>query len=85
MSICLTFDKFSLDAHRRLVAQLRPGRVSLVVCPLSGTPTRLPLCGSLWVYSLSHDFAVKCLQNVWLRAEARRVGVGVGVGAWLGT
>lgn len=43
--------------------------VSLVVCQLSGTPSHVNDCGLggsvavVLVYSLSHDFAVKCLQN----------------------
>lgn len=62
MSICLPFDKFGPHRH----SLPRPGHVSLVVCQLSGTPSRplrAPLVAVL-VYSLSHDFAVKCLQNV---------------------
>lgn len=81
MSICLPFDKFSpvhTHTHTHPHSPPRPGHVSLVVCQLSGTPNR-PLRGPLvvvLVYSLSHDFAVKCLQNVCLTREKAQAEAG---------
>lgn len=79
MCLCVAFFNVYLFAIRQVWpththSPPRPGHVSLVVCQLSGTPSR-PLRGPLvvvLVYSLSHDFAVKCLQNVCLTRKREK-------------
>lgn len=70
MSICLPFDKFGPHAQP---ASPRPCLISClpVVRHAQPPPLRGPLVVVL-VYSLSHDFAVKCLQNVCLTRERER-------------